>query len=116
MKEKWVMCVPVLSTGHLSSDTNNEEITIDFDGPGRSHCVPMDRGFMMYIGKVTKEEFDYWHSDLPDDLRIVAHWAINNEHEWIRFDADGDYYDELPRYEKGTTAQTSTLVLPEVTP
>ena len=90
----WIMRVRVLSAGHLTMDTANEQITSDFEWVGGTYAVRMPEGLMLYVP--TAAECDL---DLPDDLRAVVEWAHAADHEWIRFDPDGDVEPSLPLYD-----------------
>lgn len=90
----WMMHVPVISTGHLTEETANTEITPDFEGPGGLCAVPTPGGFMTYsCGDVSEDP------EIPDDLKQALVWALELGYDWVRFDADGDRIEELPWYE-----------------
>lgn len=94
MTVKWIMHVPVISTGHLTMESANIEITPDFEGPGYLYAIPTQGGFMVYGGEDALE-----NPEIPDDLRNVLSWALWNGYDWVRFDPDGDRIEELPWYE-----------------
>ena len=94
MTDKWIMHVPVISTGHLTEATANIKITSGFEGPGGLYTIPTPNGFMVYSDDDVLED-----PEIPDDLKCVLAWAEINGYEWVRFDPDGSTIEELPRYE-----------------
>lgn len=96
MTVKWIMHVPVISTGHLTEETANTEITSDFEGPGGLYTLLTGNGFMCFF---EEPHTDWGAPDFPEDMLRVAVWAEANGYEWVRFDADGDRIEELPWYE-----------------
>ena len=94
MTDKWIMHVPVISTGHLTEETANTEVTLDFEGPGGLYVVATPGDFMVYNSGHVSED-----PEIPNDLKQVLAWAEANGYEWVRFNADGDRIEELPWYE-----------------
>lgn len=94
MTVKWIMRVPVISTGHLTFKTANTEITPDFEGPGGLYAVSTPGGFMVYGSDDALED-----PEIPDDLRNVLAWTLERGYDWVRFDPDGGRIEELTWYE-----------------
>ena len=93
--KRWIMRVPVLSMRHITPESGNSEID-DMEIFGELSAIAMPHGFMLFNGL----ELEYLNQgNIPKDVWIVLEWMQKNQHEWIRFDADGDIYDELPTYE-----------------
>ena len=93
--ERWIMRVPVLSLSHLTPESGNSEID-DMEIFGELSAIVMPQGFMLF----NTLELEFLNQgDIPKDVWIVLEWMHKNKHEWVRFDADGDLYEELPTYE-----------------
>lgn len=95
---KWVMTVPVLSTGHLTPETckgiEEDASNSTFEIYG-FYAVTFDTGWMFY----NTEDIEMLEEmDLPEDLYNLMVWAYNNDHEWVRVDSAGDRIDDLAYY------------------
>lgn len=87
----WVMHTPVLSTRHIAVGT------LAVVGTKSSSVVAAQYrgGAFVYLGATDSIQ------DLPQDLVAVATW-LRREYPgeaWVRFDADGIEFRELPLHE-----------------
>ncbi len=57
-------------------------------------CMPFRYGWFLHV----KEE-EQQDGTLADDLQAVLNYASRQGFDWIKLDADGERYDELPFYE-----------------
>lgn len=109
LKTRWIMQVPVISTGHLTRWTFDEvsssahKLKLRADPPGLSF-IPIEDGLLVSFAGETLI------NKLPADLRGCIQWAFAHGYQWLRFDCDGDTIAELPQYswdESATLADDS---------
>lgn len=106
-----MMALLDISTGHLSEKTRDwldEQIKIEAEEqPGRPvrgwMCTsarsgvvafPFDYGWFMHV---REEELN--DGTLAADLQEVLNYASRQGYDWIKLDADGERYEQLPFYE-----------------
>lgn len=100
MTTTWTMTVPVLSTGHLQFQSNEQ---LSAQNP-RSHLNPLlfaayPHGFFLYFGEAhSPTSFDLEPEPLKTDLTRLAQWLHEHypDSAWLRLDADGDKVEGLP--------------------
>ena len=95
--ELWIMTVPVISTGHLTSATRQElDETLNSDRVfDNIYTVTFDAGWMFY----NTEDPDFLDGDVSPDLLNILRWAYERDYEWVRVDANADPVEDLPYYE-----------------
>lgn len=84
----WTLTIPVLSTVHISQAA--DEFLHDFNkGCLWNAVASWEGGHFIYVDGCGPHE----------GLNDVLNWAIENKHDWIRLDRDGDVVPELPQHE-----------------
>jgi len=76
----WILNMPVLSTGHLPSETAVAEADL--------YAAPYNHGWFVHVDAELESTSPEWYAAL-------ARWAAEQGFEWVRFDSDGDIVDEL---------------------
>lgn len=91
----WIMQAPVLSTIHISKETN-DWLAENCDGANTSISIhDIDGGWLVYSSDIDALE----SLEIPEDLKACLRWNINNEYEWLRLDQDGGQVDDLPKFD-----------------
>lgn len=97
-KPYYVQRIPVLSTAHITPETNEALQQMASAGPG--DVAALGDGFMVFIGSADRDAERF--SDLPADIRLLAEWcdAEGFTDNWLRLDGTiGDAIEGLPTYD-----------------
>lgn len=78
-----------ISLEHITTETNDKLVELDRDGA--IYVVPHYYGFFVYVA-------DYVEPETPADLKAVLEFARDKGCGWIKFDCDGEKYEQLPVY------------------
>ena len=90
---EWIMQVPVISTNHITLETNNQLYHYKHgDAPWGQEVIDIDGGWLLFVGSNEVIE-------LPDDLSPLFSWTVAMGYEWLRLDQDADRIPDLPFYD-----------------
>lgn len=94
----WILTVPVISTGHITEETNNLLIEKG-DTLYTMTNATYANGF--FVSVPSDELSESWPKgqEPPSDLAAVWAWARDNKFDWVRLDSSGDVIKELPTYD-----------------
>jgi hypothetical protein len=90
----WKVEMPVLSTAHITRETN-ELLLAQGDSVPWMSCAVYDVGYFISV------PLDDSHHlcPPPQDLIAIWNWAREHGYQWIRLDAAGDQIDALPSHD-----------------
>ena len=96
--EPWVLTAPVISTGHITEETNNLLIEKG-DTLFWMTSAKYEDGF--FVSVPSDELSESWPEgqEPPADLAAVWAWARDNKFDWVRLDSSGDVIEHLPTYD-----------------
>lgn len=91
-KQRWMMHIPVLNTGHVSQETY-QRMTKEYPwGP----CALYEEGGFFLV----PVDLNALTDNPPSDLLLLWQWAQRRGYGWVRLDRDGDTYQGvLPLFE-----------------
>lgn len=92
----WIMQVPVLSTSHITKQTN-ELLTRQGDDNPWMHCAKYDQGY--FISVPAASEFPSDVMAAPADLVEIWDWAREHNYAFVRVDVDGSICPDLTEYD-----------------
>lgn len=84
----------VLSTAHISSETNEQ---LQNNQEEQFPLVVYEKGDYGYLILVPEHDEDL--HGVPDDLKRVLEFAALHECEWVMLDCDANVITELPTFE-----------------
>lgn len=91
LTDPFIFKVLDISTGHMTEDDNTKLA----EGLGRLPVSELNEyGYLVYIGEL-EENWDH----MSDAFKNVLLTARAHGCEYVRFDADGRAYDELPVFD-----------------
>lgn len=93
-RDSWLMVAPLISTAHITEDTNNWADELSLLDRNNYMIIPMLYGFMVYVGEDESESKNF-----PEDLQAVLAWARTRGFQWVRLDRDADTVEELNTYD-----------------
>ena len=92
----WIMKVPVVSTAHITLETDKWMLEMSNDERDRYMIHHICGGWMIYVG----EEPDNIDESFPEDLKKLMAWCQEYHFTWLRLDQDGDLIeDKFPTYD-----------------
>lgn len=94
----WTMEIPVLSTGHITQQTN-EVLTRVGDSNPWMYCASYYQGYFFSVPTDDEVPAHAAGDAVPADLVDIWKWARSKQYSWVRVDVDGDIIDGLPTYE-----------------
>ena len=95
LKEPTVIKMLDVSTVHMTREDNDlltsehQDLNVCYDN--------LPNGFLVYIPE-DKDAIEEC-KDLSEGFRTVLHWAQLNGATHVKFDADGDVYPQLPKFD-----------------
>ncbi len=94
----WVLTVPVISTAHITEETNKLLIEKG-DMLFWMTSATYEDGF--FVSVPSDELSESWPKgqEPPSDLAAVWAWARDNKFDWVRLDSSGDVIEHLPTYD-----------------
>lgn len=89
---EWIMQAPVISTGHITKELNEELGQYSrVNAPWGQEVVDIEGGWLLYVGANEA-------TDVPEVLAPLFAWTASLGYEWLRLDQDGDVIAGLPTY------------------
>lgn len=94
----WTNTIPVLSVTHITPDVlesmKDPSAFEEIEGVRIERAV-YDYGAFVRLINISEKKIH----ELPQCLQDVRAWAVKQKYEdWVRFDADGDFVEELATY------------------